>query len=60
MKLIDVDNAEVEVEDSWQEECPQCGDTNVQCHYIPNWDATRCYDCLVNEAIKFHYRVEEK
>jgi len=36
MKLIDVDNAEVEVEDSWQEECPQCGDTNVQCHYIPN------------------------
>ena len=53
MKLIDIDNAEVEVEDSWQDECPQCGDTNVQCFYVPNWAATRCYDCLVNEAIKF-------
>ena len=58
MKLIAVDNAEVEVEDSWQEECPQCGDVSVKCYYVSNWDATRCYECLVDEAIKFHYRVE--
>lgn len=58
MKLIAVDNAEVEVEDSCQEECPQCGDTNVQCYYIPNWMVHRCYECLVDEAKKFHYRVE--
>ena len=58
MKLIAVDNAEVEVEDSCQEECPQCGDTKVQCYYIPNWMVHRCYGCLMDEAKKFHYRVE--
>ena len=58
MKLKSTNNDEVEVEDSWQEECPQCGDTDVQCYYIPSWAATRCYDCLLNEAIKFNYIVE--
>lgn len=59
MKLTSDNTKDVEVEDSCEEECPQCGDTDVQCYYIPSWAATRCYDCLANEAIKFYYKIQD-
>ncbi len=59
LKLISVDNKETEIEDSWYEECPQCGDLNVQCYYIPNWMVHRCYGCLMDEAKKYCYKIKE-
>ena len=59
MKIFTNDNEELTIEDSWQDECPNCGDTDADMHYIPNWVVHRCYPCLVAEAKKFYYIIEE-
>ncbi len=60
MKILSTDNKELIIEDSCQDECPNCGDTDVDMHYIPNWCVHRCYCCLMNEARKFHYIIVEE
>ena len=60
MKIFTIDNKELTIEDSWQDECPNCGDTDVDMHYIPNWCVHRCYGCLMNEARKFQYIIVEE
>jgi predicted RNA-binding Zn-ribbon protein involved in translation (DUF1610 family) len=59
MKILSTDNKELIIEDSCQYECPNCGDTDTYMYYIPNWVVHRCYPCLVAEAKKFYYIVEE-
>jgi len=60
MKVFTTDNKELTIEDSCNDECPNCGDTDVDMHYIPNWAVHRCYCCLMNELIKFHYIIVEE
>ena len=58
-KLISVDNKEIEIEDSCQDECPQCGEQNAEMFFIPSWMSHRCYGCLIDEAKKYCYKIKE-
>ena len=60
MKILSTDNKELIIEDSWQDECPNCGDTDTYMYYIPNWVVHRCYGCLMNEARKYQYVIIEE
>lgn len=58
MRIFTNNNEELTIEDSWDDECPNCGDAD-SLYYIQDWDVHRCYCCLMNEARKFQYIVEE-
>jgi hypothetical protein len=59
MKILTTNADELDIENSWRDECPNCGETDVDMYFIPNWMAHRCYGCLMNEAKKFHYTIIE-
>lgn len=58
-KLISVDDKEIEIEDSCEDECPQCGEQNTEIFFVPDWMVHRCYGCLMDEAKKYHYKIKE-
>lgn len=60
MKIFAIDNKELTIEDSCNDKCPNCGDTDVDMYYIPNWCVHRCHGCLMNEARKFQYIIIEE
>ena len=52
MKIFDIDKNELEVERSYESECPNCGDDEYQIYYVLNWGVHRCDDCLIEETAK--------
>lgn len=59
MKIFTIDNKEVQIEHSCENECPECGDDCYDVFFIPDWMVHRCESCLIDEANKFHYRIEK-
>jgi len=57
MKIYSTDNKEIDIEDSCETECPNCGVDYLDMFYIPNWMVHRCEECLENEARKYNYKI---
>jgi hypothetical protein len=58
MTIHSLDGKKLEIENSCEDECPQCGESGWEMYYIPDWMTHRCHGCLIDEARKFHYVID--
>jgi hypothetical protein len=58
-RIYSMDQKEVEVYTTLENECSDCGYCN-RCDIFYAWGKHWCEDCLYKEATKFGYRIVEK
>jgi len=56
----DTQGKKLEIEKSWEEACPECGEDYNEIYFVPDWGTHRCEVCLDKELEKYHYKVAKK